>query len=52
MHMPGESNATPLEKLFGRRGAFDEIVSGAWNNPFSLEVPGWADAVREDLLYG
>ena len=52
MQMPGESDATPLEKLFGRRGAFADITAGAWNNPTTLAVPAWADMVRDDELYG
>ncbi|WP_167138621.1 DUF1343 domain-containing protein [Diaminobutyricimonas sp. TR449] len=51
MHMPGESDATPIEKLFGRRGAFESITSGQWNDPASLAVPEWAAAVAADLLY-
>ncbi|MDJ0376982.1 DUF1343 domain-containing protein [Cryobacterium sp. PH31-L1] len=52
LSLPGESTATPLEKLFGHRGAFDEITAGAWNDRAAFEVPHWADAVRQDLLYG
>lgn len=51
MHMPGESDATPIERLFGQHGAFDSITSGQWNDPSSLAVPEWAAAVAEDLLY-
>ena len=49
--MPGESNATPLERLFGRPGAFDEIVAGEWNDPDRFLVPEWAERVQPDLLY-
>jgi hypothetical protein len=49
--MPGESDWSPLEKLFGVRGAFRQIVSGQWNEPSAFAVPEWADAVAEDLLY-
>lgn len=49
--MPGESDWSPLEKLFGVKGAFAQIVAGEWNDPARFAVPGWADAVAEDLLY-
>lgn len=49
--MPGESEWSPIEKLFGVDGAFDQIVGGEWNDPERLAVPDWADAVAEDLLY-
>ncbi len=49
--MPGESDWSPLEKLFGVRGAFAQIISGEWDAPDALAVPGWADAVAPDLLY-
>ncbi|WP_341935281.1 DUF1343 domain-containing protein [Microbacterium sp. LWO14-1.2] len=49
--MPGESDWSPLEKLFGVRGAFAQIVSGAWDVPDALAVPEWSDAVASDLLY-
>lgn len=49
--MPGESDWSPLEKLFGRRGAFREIVAGDWDDPHSLLVPAWSAAVTPDLLY-
>ena len=49
--MPGESDWTPLEKLFGVEGAFTQIVGGEWDDPDRLVVPGWRDAVAEDLLY-
>ncbi|MFK3677450.1 exo-beta-N-acetylmuramidase NamZ domain-containing protein [Microbacterium sp. NPDC090218] len=49
--MPGESDWSPIEKLFGVEGAFAQIVGGEWNEPERLAVPGWADAVAEDLLY-
>ncbi|WP_265521772.1 exo-beta-N-acetylmuramidase NamZ family protein [Oerskovia flava] len=48
---PGESDATPLERLFGRRGAFDAITGGAWDAPGALDVPGWQETTAEDLLY-
>jgi uncharacterized protein YbbC (DUF1343 family) len=48
---PGESDATPLERLVGRRGAFAAIVDGAWADPASLRVDGWAAATAPDLLY-
>lgn len=49
--MPGESDWSPLEKLFGVHGAFAQIVAGQWNDPASLAVPRWAAAVEADLLY-
>jgi uncharacterized protein YbbC (DUF1343 family) len=49
--MPGESDWSPLEKLFGVKGAFAQIIAGEWNDPERFSVPGWADAVAEDLLY-
>ncbi|RCS61841.1 exo-beta-N-acetylmuramidase NamZ family protein [Microbacterium sp. JB110] len=49
--MPGESDASPLERLFGVRGAFEEIRLGAWDDPARLAVPEWADIVAPDLLY-
>lgn len=49
--MPGESDTSALEKLFGLPGAFSQIVSGAWNDPERFAVPGWRDAVADDLLY-
>jgi uncharacterized protein YbbC (DUF1343 family) len=49
--MPGESDWTPLEKLFGVRGAFAQITAGEWNDPRRFAVPEWADAVAADLLY-
>lgn len=49
--MPGESDWSPLEKLFGVEGAFRQIVGGEWNDPERFAVPGWRDAVAEDLLY-
>ncbi|MEN0023679.1 MAG: DUF1343 domain-containing protein [Microbacterium sp.] len=49
--MPGESDWSPLEKLFGVRGAFAQIVSGAWDAPDAFAVPEWSDAVASDLLY-
>lgn len=49
--MPGESDWSPLEKLFGVRGAFAQIISGEWDDPARLAVPEWADAVAPDLLY-
>jgi len=49
--MPGESDWSPLEKLFGVRGAFAQIVAGEWDDPARLAVPDWADAVADDLLY-
>ncbi|MDF2559231.1 MAG: hypothetical protein K0R99_677 [Microbacterium sp.] len=49
--MPGESDWSPLEKLFGVEGAFAQIVGGEWDDPERLAVPGWQDAVAEDLLY-
>lgn len=49
--MPGESDWSPLEKLFGVRGAFAQIVGGEWNDPARFAVPDWADAVADDLLY-
>lgn len=49
--VPGESSASPLEKLFGVPDAFEQIVRGAWDDPASFAVPGWADAVAPDLLY-
>lgn len=49
--LPGEADVSALEKLFGRVGAFDQIVGGAWDDPAAFEVPQWRDAVRADLLY-
>ena len=49
--MPGESDWSPLEKLFGVHGAFAQIVAGQWNDPAALAVPRWAAAVEADLLY-
>ncbi|MBT2483962.1 MULTISPECIES: exo-beta-N-acetylmuramidase NamZ domain-containing protein [unclassified Microbacterium] len=49
--MPGESDWSPLEKLFGVRGAFAQITGGEWNDPARFAVPEWADAVAADLLY-
>lgn len=49
--MPGESDWSPLEKLFGVQGAFSQIVAGEWNDPARFAVPEWADAVAADLLY-
>ncbi|MBT2496132.1 DUF1343 domain-containing protein [Microbacterium sp. ISL-59] len=49
--MPGESDWTPLEKLFGVEGAFAQVVGGEWDDPERLAVPGWRDAVAQDLLY-
>lgn len=49
--MPGESDWSPLEKLFGVHGAFAQIVAGEWDDPARFAVPEWADAVAEDLLY-
>ena len=49
--MPGESDWSPLEKLFGVRGAFAQIISGEWDDPGRLDVPDWADAVAPDLVY-
>lgn len=49
--MPGESNWSPLEKLFGVRGAFRQIADGSWNDPATLAVPDWPAAVEADLLY-
>ncbi|MFS0853516.1 exo-beta-N-acetylmuramidase NamZ domain-containing protein [Microbacterium sp. 179-I 3D4 NHS] len=49
--MPGESDWTPIEKLFGVRGAFAQITAGEWNDPARFAVPDWADAVAADLLY-
>lgn len=51
MPMPGESDWTPLEKLFGVRGAFAQIIAGDWNEPDRFAVPEWEDAVADDLLY-
>ena len=49
--MPGESDWSPLEKLFGVRGAFAQISAGRWDDPATLAVPDWAAAVDADLLY-
>ncbi|MCM3779673.1 exo-beta-N-acetylmuramidase NamZ family protein [Microbacterium hydrocarbonoxydans] len=49
--MPGESDWTPLEKLFGVENAFAQIVAGEWDAPDALAVPEWSDAVASDLLY-
>jgi uncharacterized protein YbbC (DUF1343 family) len=49
--MPGESDWSPLEKLFGVQGAFAQIVAGEWDDPARFAVPEWADAVEQDLLY-
>jgi len=49
--MPGESSTTPLEKLFGVRGAFAPIVSGEWDDPARFAVPEWREIVQPDLLY-
>lgn len=49
--MPGESDWAPLEKLFGVKDAFAQIVAGEWDDPARLRVPEWADAVADDLLY-
>ncbi|PCE15391.1 hypothetical protein AUC47_13915 [Microbacterium sp. SZ1] len=51
MPMPGESDWTPLEKLFGVKNAFAQIVAGEWDAPDALAVLEWADAVASDLLY-
>jgi uncharacterized protein YbbC (DUF1343 family) len=52
MPMPGESDWTPLEKLFGIHGAFRQIVAGDWNDPDRFAVPEWREMVEADLLYG
>ncbi|MEE6387499.1 DUF1343 domain-containing protein [Microbacterium paraoxydans] len=49
--MPGESDWSPLEKLFGVEGAFRRITAGAWDEPESLAVPDWPGLVDADLLY-
>lgn len=49
--MPGESDWSPLEKLFGVDGAFRRITSGEWDEPDALAVPEWPDLVAADLLY-
>lgn len=51
MPMPGESDWTPLEKLFGVEDCFAQIVAGEWNDPQRFAVPEWQDAVAADLLY-
>lgn len=51
MPMPGESDWSSIEKLFGVQGAFTQIVSGEWDEPGRLEVPSWHDEVSADLLY-
>lgn len=51
MPMPGESDWTPLEKLFGVKDAFAQITAGEWDDPSRLAVPDWPDAVAADLLY-
>ncbi|WP_144794857.1 exo-beta-N-acetylmuramidase NamZ domain-containing protein [Microbacterium paludicola] len=51
MPMPGESDWTPLEKLFGVKGAFTQIVDGEWDDADRLAVPEWREQVAEDLLY-
>ncbi|MCL3861723.1 exo-beta-N-acetylmuramidase NamZ domain-containing protein [Actinotalea sp. K2] len=50
-HMPGESPRTALEKLFGQVDAFAEISSGQWDDPSRFDVPQWAEAVADSLLY-
>ncbi|GEK86348.1 exo-beta-N-acetylmuramidase NamZ family protein [Microbacterium aerolatum] len=49
--MPGESDWTPLEKLFGVKGAFGQITAGEWDDPNRLAVPEWTEQVADDLLY-
>ncbi|MCB7137129.1 exo-beta-N-acetylmuramidase NamZ family protein [Cellulosimicrobium marinum] len=49
---PGESDATPLERLLGRRDALARVLAGEWDAPGALDVPGWQDATADDLLYG
>ena len=49
--MPGESDWTPLEKLFGVKGAFGQITAGEWDDPNRLAVPEWSEQVADDLLY-
>ncbi len=49
--MPGEAPRTALEKLFGRVDAFPEITSGEWDDPARFDVPQWAEAVADSLLY-
>ena len=49
--MPGEPPSTALEKLFGQRGAFEQITTGQWNDSSKFEVPDWAEAVGDSLLY-
>ena len=51
MPMPGESQWTPLEKLFGVEGAFSQIVAGDWDDPERFAVPQWSELVADDLLY-
>jgi len=46
-----EAPSTPLERLFGRLGAFAEITSGQWDDSARFAVPGWAEAVSGSLLY-
>lgn len=48
---PGESDASPLERLFGQRGALEAIIVGAWSEPEALHVPDWRETTAEDLLY-
>lgn len=49
--MPGESDWTPLEKLFGVQGAFEQIIHGEWDDPERLSVPDWPELVADDLIY-
>ncbi|MFX5797392.1 hypothetical protein ABTE12_18035, partial [Acinetobacter baumannii] len=49
--MPGESDWSPLEKLFGVEGAFRRITAGEWDELESLAVPDWPGLVDADLLY-
>jgi uncharacterized protein YbbC (DUF1343 family) len=46
-----EAPSTPLERLFGRRGAFAEITSAQWDDSAPFAVPDWAEAVSGSLLY-
>ncbi|MFG2172811.1 exo-beta-N-acetylmuramidase NamZ domain-containing protein [Streptomyces niveus] len=49
--MPGESERTSLERLFGRLDALNAIATGEWDDATRFSVPDWAELVAPDLLY-
>ena len=49
--MPGESDWSPLEKLFGVRGASAHRVAGAWFAPDARAGRVGSEAGASDLLY-